>query len=377
MHDEEKDDKRKYRPFRFSGKSFTFDLQHEKVLLDDLRRWACNYFEKEYVITREMYKLLKDIKALSSVESGAAQQSSEFDLLVKILKVFEKDENTLELRIKDVSQKMWYMSVPRLKFHPNVLRQGELVRVRCVELNLTTKRDVIQIKPYTNILRIHPESRIYKDVYKVIQDESETDKLLLDDASEVLMSPVIYTDITNTSYSATKHPTFKLTDLFIGHENLPEELRQRNIFKVRFYCLRIDPQDAREIVQAMCPNCKECFSCKDLGQSGKGKCIACHVETRLVYKMQMLVKDASSQMNKNFYRLLLFSGITDSDEDEASVSGFFAGVPKPVNLYKNEEALQIVEKHIRLMLRYNVWVDALIERKGTYFLLRDTRIKEL
>ena len=126
----------------------------------------------------------------------------------------------------------------------------------------------------------------------------------------------------------------------------------------------------------MCPKCKECFSCAELGPSGKGKCIACKVETRLVYKMQMLVKDSSSQMNKNFYRLLLFSGITDTDEDEGSVSGFFAGLQRHVNLYKNEEALKTVEKQIRLMLRYNVWVDALIERKGTYFLIRDTKVKE-
>jgi hypothetical protein len=49
MIDEEKkhdkEEKRRYRPFRFSGKSFTFDANHEKPLLDDLRRWACNYFE--------------------------------------------------------------------------------------------------------------------------------------------------------------------------------------------------------------------------------------------------------------------------------------------------------------------------------------------
>lgn len=64
MRDEEKDERRKYRPFRFSGKSYTFDVHHERPILDDLRRWACNYFEKEYVITKEMYKLLKDIKGL-------------------------------------------------------------------------------------------------------------------------------------------------------------------------------------------------------------------------------------------------------------------------------------------------------------------------
>ena len=29
------------------------------------------------------------------------------------------------------------------------------------------------------------------------------------------------------------------------------------------------------------------------------------------------------------------------------------------------------------MLRYNVWIDALIERKGTFFLIKDTTIKNL
>lgn len=89
---------------------------------------------------------MKDLKSSSSgseVAQPTSQNSHEFDLLVKILKVFEKDESTLELRIKDISQKMWYMSVPRLKFHPSVLKQGGIVRVRSVELNLTTKRDVI------------------------------------------------------------------------------------------------------------------------------------------------------------------------------------------------------------------------------------------
>jgi hypothetical protein len=71
-------------------------MNHEKTILDDLRNWTMNYFMKENVITRDMYKLLKDLK------NGDAT-SSEFDLLVKILKVFEKDDNSLELRIKDIS----------------------------------------------------------------------------------------------------------------------------------------------------------------------------------------------------------------------------------------------------------------------------------
>lgn len=62
-----------------------------------MRGWALEYFSHEYVITKEMYKLLKELK------NGQVNENSEFDLLVKVLKVCDKDENTLELRIKDIS----------------------------------------------------------------------------------------------------------------------------------------------------------------------------------------------------------------------------------------------------------------------------------
>ena len=196
------------------------------------------------------------------------------------------------------------------------------------------------------------------------------------------MSPVFYTDIKNPAFMTSssgvnKNLLPKLTDLFLNYDSLSDEHREANLFKVKFYCLRIDPQDPREIVQAMCPKCKECYSCKDLEADGKGRCKPCKAECRLVYKLQMLVKDASSQMNKNFYRIILFSGANDRDEPEHDVSGFFLGVAGPCNLYKNEEALHTIEKHIRNMLRHNVWIDALIERKGTYFLIKDTQIKIL
>jgi hypothetical protein len=58
----EREERRKYRPYKFSGKNYTFDVNHERALIDDLRSWTQNYFAKEYVITKEMYKLLKDLK---------------------------------------------------------------------------------------------------------------------------------------------------------------------------------------------------------------------------------------------------------------------------------------------------------------------------
>jgi hypothetical protein len=66
----EREERRRYRPYKFSGKTYSFDVNNERVILDDMRNWAINYFSKELVITKEMYKLLKDLKGGSS--DGAA-----------------------------------------------------------------------------------------------------------------------------------------------------------------------------------------------------------------------------------------------------------------------------------------------------------------
>jgi len=63
--------------------------------------------------------------------------------------------------------------------------------------------------------------------------------MMLDDANEVIMSPVIYTEITNPEYE--KLPLFKLDDLFLNYDEIPLEQKKKNTFKVRFYALRIDP----------------------------------------------------------------------------------------------------------------------------------------
>jgi len=84
--------------------------------------------------------------------------SKEIDILVKILKIFEKDEHDLELRIKDTSNEMWFIVIPKMKF--GTLREGEIVRIRSVEVNITSKRNVISCRPMTNILRFTQKNSI-------------------------------------------------------------------------------------------------------------------------------------------------------------------------------------------------------------------------
>jgi len=81
--------------------------------------------------------------------------------------------------------------------------------------------------------------------------------MILEDPNEVIMSPVIYTEIIDADKEDSPYhqmQLFKLQDLFLDFESIPEDLKKRNSFKVRFTTYRFDPrEDTREVVQTMCP----------------------------------------------------------------------------------------------------------------------------
>ena len=83
--------------------------------------------------------------------------------------------------------------------------------------------------------------------------------------------------------------------------------------------------------------------------------------------MQMLVKDTASQLNKNFYRVLLYSF------EEGYSHDFFGMEPK--NLYHDEMALGDIKRYLGMMTRFNVWIHAVLERKNQFFVIKDTKIK--
>lgn len=100
------------------------------------------------------------------------------------------------------------------------------------------------------------------------------------------MSPVIFTEIIDADKEDSPYrnmPLFKLQDLFLEYENIPDEYKRQNAFKVRFTTYRFDPrEDIREVVQAMCPKCKVTKSCAHI-EGGHAKCTDCGVDCRLIY----------------------------------------------------------------------------------------------
>jgi len=234
---------RKYQPYKFSGRSYPFDFQREKPIIDKLRTWMDSYFMDNSWIFKKMVRRLGDIRSAANINADY-----EFDVLVKVLRVFEKDEYDLELRIKDQSNELWFISLPKLKF--GYISEGDVIRVRSVNINITSKRNLLEVRPGTNILRFTQSNPIILEMKETVEGESEADKLMMDEANaETLMKPITFTEITDLDMQDL--PLFKLDDLYRRYDELPAEVKQRNLFKVKFFVLRVDPKDLRECVKVM------------------------------------------------------------------------------------------------------------------------------
>lgn len=116
-----------------------------------------------------------------------------------------------------------------------------------------------------------------------IDDENDEDRMQIADTSEVLMTPMSLTDFTDSSFE--KMISFKLHDLFLSFDEIAEDVKVNNLFRVRFCIFRVEPEDAREMVQAHCPNCLVDISCATFEENIKEFCSTCQVECDLVYRV--------------------------------------------------------------------------------------------
>ena len=114
-----------FAPTFYSGKRATFE-KHETTVLTTLRKWVSTYFSTSDGVTSDLYSPLKN----------ASKATSDFDVVAKILNVFELDEFTNELKIADTTGDNWYVLALKLKF-PN-LRAGQVVRIRSATYDETS-----------------------------------------------------------------------------------------------------------------------------------------------------------------------------------------------------------------------------------------------
>jgi len=78
------------------------------------------------------------------------------------------------------------------------------------------------------------------------------------------------------------------------------------------------------------------------------------------------VKDVSTALNNNTYRVLLYT-------HDGLGANFFGGVAAD-NLYKNNDARKKLEEYEAHLTKFNSFVDAVVEKRNGFYFIKDTKI---
>jgi len=117
-----------------------------------------------------------------------------------------------------------------------------------------------------------------------VSNENATEKAQL--KSAVSMAPVVLTEVDK------KHANLQSTSL---HDLFHSPDNSTNTFRTCFYVTRIEPGNVNEAVRSYDRKSKKASSAKG-SKSGE-----------LIYQVQFLAKDVSTQFNNNVYRILLYT----------------------------------------------------------------------
>jgi hypothetical protein len=316
-------------PYAFSGKKSTQERQ-DTAILQALKKYANGYFASQNVV---------DDKNVTSL-AKASKSNGDFDVVAKVLQVFELDEYTNELKLRDASGETFYTLALKLKF-PH-LRQGSVVKIRSATYDETSlNKKMLVLQHYSNIMTFISSSKLASTLSVKVSDEKNSEKAAL--KSKVSMTPVVLTDIEKKHQNL---PTTSLHDLFHSPDN------STSTFRTCFYVTQVQPGDVKECVKSYDKKTKKVTSAK-----GKGG--------ELIYQVQFLVKDVSTQFNNNVYRILLYT-------HEGLGANFFPS--KPANLHTDAKALGKVKDSLEQLTRFNSWVHAVVERRNGYYFIKDTKM---
>lgn len=275
----------------------------------------------------------------------AAAQKGDFDVVAKVAQVFELDEYTNELRLRDTSSgaQSWNVLALKLKF-PQV-RAGDVVRIRSVTYDETsTQKKVLLLSHYSNILAFPATSKFAKEINSKVSAEK------IDRAAITGVNATVLTEV-DKKHAAL--PVTSLQDLFHNVET-DKELQAKDTFRAQFYVTKVESADVREWTRSYDKKTKKATSFK--GAKGAA--------ANAIYQVQFLVKDVSTQFNNNTYRVLLYT--------HDGLGANFFNTPAD-NLYTNDKARKKLEEYNGLLTKFNSWVDAVVERRNGFYFIKETK----
>ena len=249
-------------PYAFSGHRVTQERQDASIL-STLKNWANMTFKSVDVCSKV------DQKTVTLKE--ASKKSGDFDVVAKITQMFELDDYTNEIKLRDMSGATYYVLALKVKF-PH-LKTGSVIKIRSATYDTTTGGDknCLILQHYSNIMTFIGSSKKASDVgSKVSDDRSNESKAL---KASVAMTPVVLTEVSSKHASL---PVTSLHDLFHSAES------STNTFRTCFYVTKVEPGAAADACKVYDKKSKKSSSAK--GAKGGD----------LIYQVQFLAKDVST-----------------------------------------------------------------------------------
>lgn len=318
-------------PYAYSGKKSTQEPQ-DQAIVKTLKTWTNKFFSSNDVIDGKTATQLTKL-------SQAKKPTKDFDVVAKVLQVFQLDDYTNELKLKDASGATYYTLALKIKF-PH-LREGAVVKIRSCTHDETSSKSVLVLQHYSNIMTFIGCSKLANGLATKVDDDKSDEKAAL--KSKDSTTPVVLTSVDKKHASL---PQTRLYDLF--HE--PD--MSVSTFRTCFYVTKVEPGTTADACKAYNKSTKKASSAK----GAKGD---------MIYQVQFLVKDTSTANNNNVYRVLLYT-------HEGLGANFFP--VKATNLWNDSKAAGKVGASMDLLTRYNSWVDCVVERRHGYYFIKDTKM---
>lgn len=317
-------------PFAYSGKKYTHETQDTKIQTT-LKKWANQLFAAGNVVADDQ---------VVSLKNASKKEEEDFDVVAKVLQVFELDEYTNELKLKDQSGETYYCLALKLKF-PH-LKAGAVVKIRSATHDVTSAKKVLILQHFSNIMTFISSSKLASTVSAKVSDDKTNEKAAL--KSKLAMTPVVLTEV-DKKHSGLQTST--LHDLF----HTPDA--STSTFRVCFYVTKVEPGNHLEACKSYDKKSKKASSAK--GSKGGD----------LIYQVQFLAKDNSTQFNNNVYRILLYT-------HEGLGANFLP--QKAANLHSDSKAAGKVKDCFEQLTKFNSWVDAVVERRNGHYFIKDTKM---
>jgi len=138
--------------------------------------------------------------------------NQDFDVNAKVLHVFELDDYTNELKLKDASGAVYFVLALKLKFP--YIQNGSIVRIRSATFDSTSTKKVLILQHYSNIMTHISSSKLAATLSKIT--DNKVDAAALKGNGAVILTEVDkkHAGLQNTTLQDLFHNEDKSTNTF-------------------------------------------------------------------------------------------------------------------------------------------------------------------